>query len=282
METFLQMNFIKISVFLFCAFLFFTCNNAKKENENPVAKTSQVYDPYGLVTPIPHNKPDSISYTQLEDSLNYFIDSTELKRNNWKDIFSIFTFGITTLYKSQYAYIICNYHIYFYKKVAGKWQLKNIEETYGLWGECRKMDLDQDGFKDLVIGCPDGTKPNTYCLIWMWDKSKHDLICKYPQNLISNIAPDTRPGYVRGYTMFGLGGNVKSLYKLFPDSIQLVAECNLYSGWVLGQNDSIFISQLKNGKMIETKYCYRSEKAESILLHFPWYGENPWLNSDIW
>ena len=77
----------------------------------------------------------------------------------------------------------------------------------------------------------------------------------------------------------GLGGDVKSLYKIYPDSIQLVAECQLYTGWVITDKDSIFMRELKDGKLNEKKYVYPVKKAQDILLHKPWYGDgiDPWF-----
>ena len=270
------MKIIRI-IFLTCfIFLITSCHPAKRKNESAFVN-HQNYDPYQVDSPYSNAK---ISLRQLEDSLDYFKDYAELKHTCRNDI--LVTFGITTIHKFHYGFIIYDDEIFFYKLVSDKWKLLNIEEYYSFDGEAKKMDLDQDGFQDLVIGCPDGVKPNAASFIWMWNEKKQELIYKYANNVIDNIAPDKHRGYVRGYTVWGLMGNTKSLYKLFPDSIQLIAECTLYSDSPVCPNDSIYISQLKKGKMIETKYSCPSKKAENILLHFPWYGEDPWFDSKLW
>jgi hypothetical protein len=274
--TFPAMKFIKNIFFVFIFFLTASCHSGKKKNTSAFPH-KQAYDPYEMNSPFSSQK---ISLRQLEDSLSYFKDSSELKHTCKKDI--LFTFGITTLHKFHYGFIIYNDEIFFYKLISDEWKLLNKEGYYSFDGEAKKMDLNQDGCDDLVIGCPDGVKPNAAAYIWMWDKFKQELIYKYADNVIDNIAPDTHRGYVRGYTVWGLMGNTKSLYKLFPDSIQLIAECTLYSDSPIYPNDSIYISQRRNGKMIETKYFCSSEKAENILQHFPWYGDDPWIDSKMW
>jgi hypothetical protein len=260
------MHFRKILFLFFCLFQFVACNESKKENHLP--RSSQSYDPYRLDSSVPAAGIEKISTHQLKDSLSFFSDSTELERYDLR--MGRYTFGIITVNKSKYGYVTNEDSLFFYRRNPDKWELTFSENIFSSWCACKKMDLDQDGYKDLVLGVPGGARGNFYSYVWMWDKTKHEL---------NNISPDKRPGFVRGYFMGGLGGDVKSLYKIYPDSIQLVAECELYTGWVITDRDSIFMTELKEGKLIEKKYVYPIRKAQNILLHKPWYGDgiDPWF-----